>query len=560
MKIRYQFFFIFASITLFSLGIHYWIARLGVEKIVYRHTEQILQSELKADYLIIQNFIDQFQLDLQRLVAVGELRRTHLPRLLRELHFDRLEMVAAQPTPAHPQAKVTAAPENTAHIDLEIQAGRPVLVSRIPLSDGRRLLCVRALQPALEQLQTESGQEVLLYWNSAQFYTSNQALARTLRHVRFEIPISQWLARIKSSGLFVLDTPEQQYKANYRTIDLHQGRLNIVLLQSVAFEQQITAQMLTGMIIFSLFFMVVLLIFSFYISKNVISPFQNLILALKKRQKKQVSELVVRRDEIGEIADQFWQMMDDLYAQQAQKEKVHSLIAHDLKTPLIAISRTLENIRDQDQLSREHRINLINMMLKHCNHSLQLITNLLNVQKYELGKIQLYLTENELNALITEAVEGLRPLAQAKQIQIMLTLAPTPLPLMLDRLELLRVLKNILANAIQYSPAHSMIAVSSRAVTQGAEVAVQDQGPGIPAALQTTIFDFYNRNNQVLQDRAEMDLSTGLGLYLCRQILEAHTGWLKLDSQEGQGSLFTFFLPARPVSGRSGVLPVMMRD
>ena len=343
------------------------------------------------------------------------------------------------------------------------------------------------------------------------------------------------------------------------TIDLHQGRLNIVLLQSVAFEKQIIAEMLTGMIIFSLCFMVVLLIFSFYVSKNVISPFQNLILALKKRQTKQVSELVARRDEIGEIADQFWQMMDDLYAQQAQKERVHSLIAHDLKTPLIAISRTLENIRDQDQLSREHRIKLINMMLKHCNHSLQLITNLLNVQKYELGKIQLYLTENELNALITEAVDGLRPLAQAKQIQIILRLSVEPLPLILDRLELLRVLKNILANAIQYSPSNSEILVSSRPVTHGAEVAVQDQGPGIPVALRATIFDFYNRTNQVLQDRVEMDLSTGLGLYLCRQILEAHMGWLKLESPQGQGSLFTFFLPVRPGTGRSGVLPVVMR-
>ena len=57
-----------------------------------------------------------------------------------------------------------------------------------------------------------------------------------------------------------------------------------------------------------------------------------------------------------------------------------------------------------------------------------------------------------------------------------------------------------------------------------------------------------------------MALTTGLGLVLCRQILECHTGWLKLDRQEGQGSLFNFFLPARPVSGRSGLLPAVMRD
>ncbi|PIQ24287.1 hypothetical protein COW36_23825 [bacterium (Candidatus Blackallbacteria) CG17_big_fil_post_rev_8_21_14_2_50_48_46] len=554
MKIRYKFFIVFVVITLFSLFINYFISSLGVQKIVYKQTEQTLDSGLNTNYLILKNFLEQFQNETQRLEILNSLSSVQLEQemalLLKNQSFDWIMLQeqnqADRVKTSYTQIQAHQIPSLEPGEVFLLAAGTDFFIfTRRVLDSKREWVVGKLLNPVLNSLYHENGQAVLLYLNTHQLYSSDPDLIKSLQKIDFEVSINRLISNLVSSGLFILKGQNQEFKANYRSIDFRNGQLKILLLQPTDFEKQIILEMVVNLAVFSVFFLLILLIFSYYISKNIISPFQSLMDAILKRNKENITDLLERKDEVGDIAIQFWQIMDDLYSQQAQKEKVHSLIAHDLKTPLIAISRTLENIRDQDHISREQRITLINMMLKHCNNSLNLITNLLNVQKYELGKINLFLAKDDLNGLLSESVEGLRPLAEAKQIEIALALDKNPAPLMFDRMEISRVLKNLVANAIKYTQNNGVISIHSKFSSEGVEVVIRDNGQGIPEELQTTIFDFYNRNNRLIKDNAQADLSTGLGLYLCRQIIEAHRGWLRLVSEEGKGSQFTFFLPHR---------------
>lgn len=554
MKIRYKFFIVFVVITLFSLFINYFISSLGVQKIVYKQTEQTLDSGLNTNYLILKNFLEQFQNETQRLEILNSLSSAQLDQemaiLIKNQSFDWIMLQeqnqADRVKTSNKQIQADQIPSLEPGEVFLLAAGTELFVfTRRVLDSKREWVVGKLLNPVLNSLYHENGQAVLLYLNTHQLYSSDPDLIKSLQKIDFEVSINRLISNLVSSGLFILKGQNQEFKANYRSIDFRNGQLKILLLQPTDFEKQIILEMVVNLAVFSVFFLLILLIFSYYISKNIISPFQSLMDAILKRNKENITDLLERKDEVGDIAIQFWQIMDDLYSQQAQKEKVHSLIAHDLKTPLIAISRTLENIRDQDHISREQRITLINMMLKHCNNSLNLITNLLNVQKYELGKINLFLAKDDLNGLLSESVEGLRPLSEAKQIEIALALDKNSAPLMFDRMEISRVLKNLIANAIKYTQNSGMITIHSKFSSEGVEVIIRDNGQGIPEELQTTIFDFYNRNNRLIKDNAQADLSTGLGLYLCRQIIEAHRGWLRLVSEEGKGSQFTFFLPHR---------------
>lgn len=554
MKIRYKFFLVFVIITLFSLFINYFIASLGVQKIAFNQTEQTLNSGLNTNHLLIKNVLDDFFANTQRMKVLNTLSSKKMNQdmatLIQNGTFDWCalyqddELVLSQSN-----LKNVDKPEN-----LRIRSGEVylkqlptglVMFASVALDKDRVFISGKTLNFHLIDLYLENGQDILLFLNKRQVYSSNPQLVKGLETLNFEVRVNRLIANVTSSGLFILKQNNLEYKANYRSIDVQNGQLKILLLQPTDFENQIFKEMLINLGIFSAFFIFILLIFSYYISRNIISPFQNLMGAIMERSKQSITTLLKRKDEVGEIASQFWQIMDDLYAQQAQKEKVHSLIAHDLKTPLIAISRTLENIRDQDHISREQRINLINMMLKHCNNSLGLITNLLNIQKYELGKTNLFLAKDNLNTLIIESTEGLKPISQSKNIEIQLHLDPHPVPVMLDHMEISRVIKNILSNAIKYTPENGLISLSSKFTAEGVCVAVKDNGYGIPEELQSTIFDFYNRNNQLIKDNSQADLSTGLGLYLCSQIIEAHKGWLKLESEENKGSEFSFFIPHR---------------
>src|SRR5690606_11622126 len=114
---------------------------------------------------------------------------------------------------------------------------------------------------------------------------------------------------------------------------------------------------------------------------------------------------------------------------------------------------------------------LVSLILKHCNQSLELINNLLKVQKYEMGKLSLFMAEENFNTIVNDCVQGLIPIADNKNIKVEIALDPRVTKTLLDRTELSRVITNLLSNAIKYTD-EGNIKVISRLIKDRYEVRI----------------------------------------------------------------------------------------
>ena len=167
---------------------------------------------------------------------------------------------------------------------------------------------------------------------------------------------------------------------------------------------------------------------------------------------------------------------------------------------------------------------------------LNLVNQLLDLGKLKSGKLQLDLDRTDMTALIQEAVNEIRPWGEDRRLRFAMTL-PASLPkLRIDAKRIHQVVVNFLGNAVKFSQAGGLIAVTAAAADDHVVVAISDTGIGIPAPLQATIFERYE---QAHDERG----GTGLGLTIVKSFVTAHGGRVWVESEEGQGSCFTFTLP-----------------
>jgi CheY-like chemotaxis protein/signal transduction histidine kinase len=252
---------------------------------------------------------------------------------------------------------------------------------------------------------------------------------------------------------------------------------------------------------------------------------------------------------VGKSPESYVLMVRDLTEEkliEQRKETFVATLTHDLKTPIRAEVRALELLRagsfgplTQDQLD------VLNEIIHSNQFMHQMVDSLLTTYKYEDGKARLNLESRDLNALLESILSGdLKTLATEKQQTLALTLAPNLPPIWLDPMEIRRVINNLVHNAISYTPTGGTITVSSEAITDEktgqpmVRVAVRDTGRGIEPEYLQTLFDRYFTLAKKFRQ-----VGTGLGLYLSRQILQAHGGQIGVESQVGQGSCFFFTLP-----------------
>ena len=228
-----------------------------------------------------------------------------------------------------------------------------------------------------------------------------------------------------------------------------------------------------------------------------------------------------------------------------------STLTHDLRTPLLAAIQTLGFLEDGStgELTGQ-QTDIIRMMIQSNRDMLGLVNVLLEVYKYESGRQQLVMARVELAPMIKKTLSELNALAQAKQQTLQLA-APEDLPAAYgDYQELRRVLINLVGNAIHHTPAGGVIQVRAQRYPIGRTgqliVNVIDNGRGIPAADIPKLFRRFSQGTSKVRNSG-----TGLGLYLSRQIIEAHQGKIWVESTEGEGTCFSFTLPGLkvPVTG-----------
>jgi two-component system, sensor histidine kinase and response regulator len=226
-----------------------------------------------------------------------------------------------------------------------------------------------------------------------------------------------------------------------------------------------------------------------------------------------------------------------------QREDFVSRLTHDLRTPLVAADRMLHMLQEGTfgSLTPETQEALACMQVS--NQSLvQMVNTLLEVFRHEAGYKTLTFFECNLYELMQEVVSELMPLALEKKLQLKVT-APTggntPPPMVLaDRLELRRLLINLVGNAIKFTDNGSVCVYLSETDPEGRFItlSVEDTGCGISTQEQVMLFERFRKGNH-------KRFGSGLGLYLSRCIAEVHGGTISAQSTLGQGSCFNVHLP-----------------
>ena len=222
------------------------------------------------------------------------------------------------------------------------------------------------------------------------------------------------------------------------------------------------------------------------------------------------------------------------------KSEFVTTVSHDLRSPLTAILGYVELIERAGEVNDQQK-EFIDRVQISVQQITNLVTDLLDLGRIEAG-VDSSQESSPISVLARYAVEGLRGSADAKEIDLQVSL-PDDLPLITgDPIRLRQMIGNLLENAIKYSPEGSEVRIEAESEDEQVILRVHDSGPGIPPADQPYLFDKFFRGANVADDSP----GTGLGLSIVKSIVDHHDGRIWLDSALGEGTTFTVVLPATP--------------
>jgi two-component system, OmpR family, phosphate regulon sensor histidine kinase PhoR len=218
-----------------------------------------------------------------------------------------------------------------------------------------------------------------------------------------------------------------------------------------------------------------------------------------------------------------------------------SAVSHEMKSPLSGIKAYVELLADCDPADSTTREDFLNVIDSQANRLQRLIDNLLNIARIEAGVVEVSKKSISLNELLGEALDIVRPSAEAKHIRLAAEFSPMYLAVLADRDMLTQAAINLLSNAIKYTPEGGAVALRSRMIDDEIAFEVNDTGVGLSEEDKVKVFEKFYR---VKKDRG-MAQGTGLGLPLAKHIVEdVHGGRIAVESTPGAGSVFTVSLPA----------------
>ena len=219
-------------------------------------------------------------------------------------------------------------------------------------------------------------------------------------------------------------------------------------------------------------------------------------------------------------------------------------ISHDLRTPLTSISGNAGNLlSDYDKLDEKTRKQIFTDIFDDSQWLISLVENLLSVTRIEEGKMRFHMSVQLMDEIIDEAMKHID--RKADEHTVTVECRGELLLARMDAKLIIQVIINLVDNAVKYTPAGSEIRVIAEKKEGFVSVSVADNGPGIPDAIKPHVFEmFYIGDNKIADSRR----SLGLGLSLCRSIVNAHGGELILTDQEPHGCIFTFTVPSGEVN------------
>jgi signal transduction histidine kinase len=240
------------------------------------------------------------------------------------------------------------------------------------------------------------------------------------------------------------------------------------------------------------------------------------------------------------------------------------MLSHDLKNPITSIVGSLDLVREGrlGPVNKDQR-EFLDSAEESCSEMVEMINSLLDIHKFEAGRMLMNFKLEKPKDLMEKLIAQYSSAAEREGIEISLSITPDLPECKLDRTTFIRMIGNLLSNALKFTHDKGEIQISADITTDLSglpavlskglypatlipesgsylRVTVKDTGVGIPAESLGTIFD---RFVQAKNRRAGKTRGTGLGLAFCRKVMDAHNGLIWVESEEGRGSIFTAIFP-----------------
>lgn len=242
------------------------------------------------------------------------------------------------------------------------------------------------------------------------------------------------------------------------------------------------------------------------------------------------------------------QDVTERHAVERMKREFVAMVSHDLRTPLTSVhgSLTLLSAGAMGDLSPEAQ-EVVTTAETEVERLTRLVSDLLDASKIEAGKMEVLMEEIKIQPVLRRAVSSITKFAEQHNVRIESDSADAVV--MGDSERLIQVVINLLSNAVKFSPPGEAVTIQCKPQGAELEVAVRDRGRGVPAAHREAIFE---RFHQVEGADASTKKGTGLGLPICKTIIEQHGGTIGVDSEPGKGSTFWFRIPLASADVGSG--------
>ena len=217
------------------------------------------------------------------------------------------------------------------------------------------------------------------------------------------------------------------------------------------------------------------------------------------------------------------------------------MVSHEIRTPLTSVKGAVELLADEHYFrNSEQQVKLLTIAHANAERLLVLINDILDFSRLESSSLPMSIELQRVEPIVTQITQNLRTQLEERRIQLETVLSPELPDVMIDGVRIAQVLTNLMSNAIKFSPPGGRIEVTAEPWNGVVRVGVRDQGEGITPQDLPKLFRKFSQIDSSATRKAG---GTGLGLVICKGIVEQHGGQIAVDSTPGQGSTFYFTLP-----------------
>lgn len=274
-----------------------------------------------------------------------------------------------------------------------------------------------------------------------------------------------------------------------------------------------------------------------FLARGMTSPLREMVAAAKAMARGDYSRRVraTSRDEVGELARAFNAMVSELDEVDRMRKDLVANVSHELRTPISGLQAVLENlidgVQDPDPL-------IFGTMLEQVQRLGRLVSQLLDLSRLESGAVPLQRSHFAVREMLEQAVRESN--LGAHRVQLQVDVRPSDLSADGDQERVHQVVANLIENAVRHSPDDSSVIVSAHGSSHTVTIEVSDEGPGIPQAEASRVFERFYRADAA---RSSNQGGTGLGLAIARWIVDLHGGAIRAESREPQGCRIVVELP-----------------